>query len=123
MSNNQHLAQDEREAFEAWATAHGVACTKAPQALMFANGRRVPAGGYILAETALAWKSWQARATRSVQTAPQPSPDALINGAKALLALDESGSLVPHGIGGLAREVIEKLIVRVEQTAPRGETK
>lgn len=55
------------------------------------------------------------------QTEQQPSTDALINGAKALLALDESGSLAPHGIGGLAREVIEKLIVRVEQTAPQPE--
>ena len=58
--------------------------------------------------------------TRPAQTEQQPSTDALINGAKALLALDESGSLAPHGIGGLAREVIEKLIVRVEQTAPQG---
>lgn len=63
----------------------------------------------------------EALRTRPAQTEQQPSTDALINGAKALLALDESGSLAPHGIGGLAREVIEKLIVRVEQTAPQPE--
>lgn len=74
-------------------------------------------------EDTLADGTWPIRAIYAApiaQTAPQPSPDALINGAKALLALDESGSLAPHGIGGLAREVIEKLIVRVEQTAPQG---
>jgi len=55
------------------------------------------------------------------QTAPQgTTSDTLIKSAKALLALDEKGSLAPHGIGGLAREVIEKLIARVEQTAPQG---
>jgi len=53
------------------------------------------------------------------QTAPQQSDDSLIANAKALLALDERGSLAPHGIGGLAREVIEKLVARVEQTAPQ----
>jgi len=55
------------------------------------------------------------------QTEQQPCSDTLIKGAKALLALDEKGSLVPHGIGGLAREVIEKLIARVEHTAPQPE--
>lgn len=55
------------------------------------------------------------------QTAPQQSDDSLIANAKALLALDERGSLAPHGIGGLAREVIEKLVARVEQTAPQPE--
>ena len=51
----------------------------------------------------------------------EPCSDTLIEGAKALLALDKKGSLAPHGIGGLAREVIEKLIARVEHTAPQPE--
>lgn len=61
------------------------------------------------------------RAAPIAQTAPQQSDDSLIANAKALLALDERGSLAPHGIGGLAREVIEKLVARVEQTAPQPE--
>ncbi len=55
------------------------------------------------------------------QTAPQPSEESLVQNAKALLALDERGALAPHGIGGLAREVIEKLIAHVERTTPQPE--
>jgi len=70
-------------------------------------------------------KGWPVReiyAAPIAQTAPQgTTSDTLIKSAKALLALDEKGSLAPHGIGGLAREVIEKLIARVEQTAPQPE--
>lgn len=56
------------------------------------------------------------------QTAPQgTTSDTLIKSAKALLALDKKGALAPHGIGGLAREVIEKLIARVERTTPQPE--
>ncbi|MHB0806061.1 hypothetical protein [Stutzerimonas nitrititolerans] len=55
------------------------------------------------------------------QTAPQPSEESLVQNAKALLALDERGALAPHGIGGLAREVIEKLIAHIERTTPQPE--
>ncbi|PBY86308.1 hypothetical protein, partial [Pseudomonas aeruginosa] len=34
--------------------------TKAPEAMMFFGGRRVPAGCYIMADTELAWEAWQA---------------------------------------------------------------
>ena len=73
--DEQAPAQDEREAFEGWAKSHGVACAKTPRALMFAKGFRVPVGGYILPETALAWESWQARAARPAQTDQQPDCD------------------------------------------------
>lgn len=53
----------EREAFEAWAYSCGISATKTAHALMFYNGRRVTEGGYIIESTALAWASWQARAS------------------------------------------------------------
>lgn len=36
--------------------------------------------------------------------------DGLLGSAKALLSLDKDGSLVPHGIGGHARKIIESFI-------------
>lgn len=39
---------------------------------------------------------------------------ALIRQAKALLELDEAGALVPHGIGGLGRKTIERLVAALE---------
>lgn len=57
----------DRELFEAHATKRGLPITKAPEAYMFGNGRRVAAGEYILEPTAEAWVAWQARA--SVQPA------------------------------------------------------
>ncbi len=51
---------DMRDEFEAWATSRCFSITKAPAAMMFFGGRRVPAGGYIMANTELAWKAWQA---------------------------------------------------------------
>jgi len=56
-------------------------------------------------------------ANRPAQPAPKPSDDSLIQNAKALLALDARKALEPHGIGGLAREVIESLIARLESGA------
>ena len=87
---------------------------------MTADGQ--PVSGGIQECTYLADEIWNAlRVAPIAQTAPQQSDDSLIANAKALLALDERGSLAPHGIGGLAREVIEKLVARVEQTAPQPE--
>jgi hypothetical protein len=40
--------------------------------------------------------------------------DNLVEQAKALLALDADGALVPHGVCGLARQIIEKFIERAE---------
>lgn len=39
----------------------------------------------------------------------------LIAAARALLDLDASGSLVPHGIGGHARTIISALAERLEE--------
>lgn len=38
---------------------------------------------------------------------------ALVRSAKALLDLDAAGALVPHGIGGHARTIIEAFICRI----------
>lgn len=46
------------------------------------------------------------------------SPDALLASAKALLDLDADGALVPHGIGGHARNVIEGFLALVETEKP-----
>lgn len=80
-------AQDERTDFEAWAKSLGVACTKTPQGLMFAGGRRVPVGGYILAETALAWAAWKARAYRAAQTEQQPEQSGLVEALRPIHAM------------------------------------
>ncbi|WP_312288848.1 hypothetical protein [Stutzerimonas nitrititolerans] len=75
-------------------------------------------------EDTLADGTWPIRAIYAApiaQTAPQPSEESLVQNAKALLALDERGALAPHGIGGLAREVIEKLIAHIERTTPQPE--
>jgi len=49
------------------------------------------------------------------QTGLPEDHSAFIAQAKALLNLDASGSLVPHGIGGLAREIIESAIERLSK--------
>lgn len=52
--------------------------------------------------------------------APQQAiPSGLIESAQALLDLDANNALVPHGIGGLARSIIERFIaLSVSPTAP-----
>lgn len=40
----------------------------------------------------------------------------LIRSAQALLDLDAAGALVPHGIGGHARSIIESFIARLPTT-------
>lgn len=42
------------------------------------------------------------------------APADVIRQAKALLELDAEGALVPHGIGGLGRTTIERLITALE---------
>lgn len=54
------MEQAMREEFEAWATNRCVSIMKAPEAMMFFGGRRVPAGCYIMADTELAWEAWKA---------------------------------------------------------------
>jgi len=53
-------SEQQREKFEMYAVAEGLAITRAFQAYMFGNGRRVPVGGYVLAETEAAWAAWNA---------------------------------------------------------------
>lgn len=54
------IQEQRREHFKVHAKARGLATGRAPQAMMFANGRRVPVGGYIMADTAEAWEAWNA---------------------------------------------------------------
>lgn len=61
-----------RAEFEAFAPSIGLGITRAPKAMMFANGRRVPVGGYILAETAAAWAAWLASRASVVVELPRP---------------------------------------------------
>ena len=77
-------AQWEREAFEAWAAQRCVSITKAREAMVFANGRRVHVDGYIMADSELAWLAWKARAALA-----HPSP--AINAATLAAALLENG--------------------------------
>lgn len=64
-------------------------------------------------EVAERWKAkgWP---VSPLYTSPQPAPAQdvawLVASAKALLDLDEQGALTPHGIGGLARDVITGFI-------------
>jgi len=44
--------------------------------------------------------------TTPTNESPAPQADSLVARIDALLDLDASGSLVPHGIGGLARELL-----------------
>lgn len=46
----------------------------------------------------------------------QGTDEELIQSAKALLELDASGTLVPHGIGGHARAIILAFIERLPAT-------
>lgn len=41
----------------------------------------------------------------------------LISSIKSLLALEAKGALVPHGIGGLAQELLEKSVLALEDRA------
>lgn len=63
---------DMREEFEAWATNRCVSITKAPEAMMFFGGRRVPASCYIMADTELAWEAWQASRAALRVRLPKP---------------------------------------------------
>ncbi|MGQ9951185.1 hypothetical protein ACUS6I_20780 [Pseudomonas aeruginosa] len=75
------MEQAMREEFEAWATSRCVSITKAPEAMMFFSGRRVPAGGYIMADTELAWEAWQAsRAALRVELPEKMEPTRNIYG-------------------------------------------
>ncbi|HFX2840673.1 TPA: hypothetical protein ACID8P_002372 [Pseudomonas aeruginosa] len=72
---------DMREEFEAWATNRCVSITKAPEAMMFFGGRRVPAGCYIMADTELAWEAWKAsRAALRVELPEKMEPTRNIYG-------------------------------------------
>lgn len=44
----------------------------------------------------------------------------LVRNAEALLRIDAAGSLVPHGIGNIAREIIEALIAEVKSDTTAG---
>lgn len=61
LANATRPAQDEREAFEAWAKLNHFGTQKP-----FANSNNYESG-----YTNFCWKAWQARAARSAQTAPQ----------------------------------------------------
>jgi len=45
---------------------------------------------------------------------------ALIACIEALLRLDAAGALVPHGIGGHARTLLESAAIRLALTSPPG---
>ncbi|HFK2233622.1 TPA: hypothetical protein ACGXEV_000361 [Pseudomonas aeruginosa] len=66
------MEQAMREEFEAWATNRCVSIMKAPEAMMFFGGRRVPAGCYIMADTELAWEAW--KASRAALRVELPEP-------------------------------------------------
>ncbi|WP_225104447.1 hypothetical protein [Pseudomonas aeruginosa] len=100
---------DMREEFEAWATNRCVSITKAPEAMMFFGGRRVPAGCYIMADTELAWEAWKAsRAALRVELPEKMEPtrniygNLIIGSYNAVLdavkeALQQAGIEVKHG--------------------------
>lgn len=52
-----------------------------------------------------------------IEDGAQLSQPDCVTQARSLLSLDESNALVPHGIGGLAREVIRNLIQHIESAA------
>lgn len=75
------MEQAMREEFEAWATNRCVSIMKAPEAMMFFGGRRVPAGCYIMADTELAWEAWKAsRAALRVELPEKMEPTRNIYG-------------------------------------------
>lgn len=95
---------DMREEFEAWATNRCVSITKAPEAMMFFGGRRVPAGCYIMADTELAWEAWQAsRAALRVELPPELHAGDLFedtpiyNASMIKVILQQAGIEVKHG--------------------------
>jgi len=45
---------------------------------------------------------------------------ALISSIKALLILDQKGTLVPHGIGGLARDLLHSASIRLARAEAEG---
>lgn len=61
-----------REEFEAAARSIGLCMTRTATELMFANGRRVPVGGYILPAAEAAWAMWQASRAALVVALPKP---------------------------------------------------
>ncbi|MBU0564919.1 MAG: hypothetical protein KJ890_15625 [Gammaproteobacteria bacterium] len=71
------MTDELRKEFEEFAPTIGLAITKTPAPLMFTNGRRVPAGGYILAETEAGWLCYQrSRAALTIKLPPAPEwPD------------------------------------------------
>lgn len=53
--------------------------------------------------------------TRVISAAPQALADEkLVDNIEALLDLDAAGALVPHGIGGLARTLFERVVERLK---------
>ncbi|MDP5496546.1 hypothetical protein P3786_28460 [Pseudomonas aeruginosa] len=74
------MEQAMREEFEAWATNRCVSIMKAPEAMMFFGGRRVPAGCYIMADTELAWEAW--KASRAALRVELPYPVIVDEGAE-----------------------------------------
>lgn len=66
------------------------------------------------AETDAGWQLDLVELRRVSELKTDPAPADVIRQAKALLELDEAGALVPHGIGGLGRATIERLIACLE---------
>ncbi|RUF39969.1 hypothetical protein IPC1108_28250 [Pseudomonas aeruginosa] len=99
------MEQAMREEFEAWATNRCVSIMKAPEAMMFFGGRRVPAGCYIMADTELAWEAWKAsRAVLRVEL-----PDALVpeNNVSSKLIIGAYNALLEHVTEALQQAGIE----------------
>lgn len=99
------MEQAMREEFEAWATNRCVSIMKAPEAMMFFGGRRVPAGCYIMADTELAWEAWKAsRAALRVEL-----PDALVpeNNVSSKLIIGAYNALLEHVTEALQQAGIE----------------
>jgi hypothetical protein len=66
------ITEIRRAGFEAWANTVGLSVTRASQGMMFANGRRVPAGGYVLFESVTAWMAYNAALGSVVVDLPKP---------------------------------------------------
>lgn len=94
---------DMREEFEAWATNRCVSITKAPEAMMFFGGRRVPAGCYIMADTELAWEAWKAsRAALRVVLPPTITAEEVVEHFN----IDEEGIDMAVGIAHMVNGAI-----------------
>lgn len=68
------LQELRRHLFEQHAVKRGLSLTRAREAYMFANGRRIAAGGYIIGETAEAWEAFNA-ALNSIEIVFPPQGD------------------------------------------------